>query len=84
MQRVHRLSRREIKTILHYVGDACLLLAVAMLIPIIVAFIYNEPRYVVPFISSALISGIFGVIFVFCTVLKFILNYRKSLQIMTE
>jgi len=64
MQRVHRLSRREIKTILHYVGDACLLLAVAMLIPLIVAFIYNEPRYVLPFISSALISGIIGIILI--------------------
>ena len=64
MQRVHRLSRREVKTILHFTGDACLLLAVALLVPIIVAFIYNEPQYYFPFISSALISGIIGLLFV--------------------
>jgi trk system potassium uptake protein TrkH len=60
MQRIHRLSRREIKTILHYIGYACLLLAVAMLFPLAVAVIYNEPRYFIPFILSSLVSGIFG------------------------
>lgn len=64
MQRVHRLSRRELKTILHYVGDACLLLAVAMLIPLIVALIYYEPQYFIPFILSSIISGIIGIVFV--------------------
>jgi trk system potassium uptake protein TrkH len=64
MQRVHRLSRRELKTILHFIGDACLLLALALLIPLIVAFIYNEPQYYVPFIFSALISGIIGLLFI--------------------
>jgi len=62
MQRVHRLSRRELKTILHFIGDTCLLLAVAMLIPMIVAFIFNEPQYYLPFISSALISGVIGLL----------------------
>lgn len=64
MQRVHRLSRREAKTILHFTGNACTLLAVAMLIPILVAFIYNEPRYILPFILSSVISGIIGVSFI--------------------
>lgn len=60
MQRIHRLSRRELKTILHHIGNACLLLAVAMLIPLIIAFIYNEPKYFVPFIFSAVISAVIG------------------------
>lgn len=64
MQRVHRLSRREIKTIMHYIGDACILLAIAMLVPLIIALIYNEPRYFIPFILSAVISGIFGILLV--------------------
>lgn len=62
MQRVHRLSKREAKTILHFTGNTLMLLAVAILIPIIVALIYNEPRYIVPFLLSAIISGIIGVL----------------------
>ncbi|MCZ3365471.1 MULTISPECIES: TrkH family potassium uptake protein [Methanobacterium] len=64
MQRVHRLSRREVKTILHYTGDVCMLLGAAMLVPILVSFIYNEPRYIVPFLSSAAISAVIGFTFV--------------------
>ena len=60
MQRVHRLSRREVKTILHYTGDVCMLLGAAMLVPILVSFIYNEPRYIAPFLSSAAISAVIG------------------------
>jgi trk system potassium uptake protein len=64
VQRIHRLSRREIKTILHYTGNTCLLLALAMLIPLIVAIIYNEPNYLIPFILSSSISGILGIFLV--------------------
>lgn len=60
MKNIHRLSRRELKTILHYTGDVCLLLAFAMLIPIIVAFIYNEPRYFLPFAISAILTAAIG------------------------
>ncbi|MGZ7066935.1 MAG: TrkH family potassium uptake protein [Methanobacterium sp.] len=64
MQRIHRLSKREIKTIVHHIGEACLLLAAAMLIPLIIAVIYNEPKYFVPFIVSAAISAAIGFSFV--------------------
>jgi Trk-type K+ transport systems, membrane components len=60
MQRVHRLSRREVKTILHYTGDVCMLLGAAMLVPILVSLIYNEPRYIAPFLSSAAVSAVIG------------------------
>ncbi len=60
MQRIHRLSRREFKTIMHFTGNTLMLLAVAMLIPIIVAFIYNEPQYYTPFLFSAIISAAIG------------------------
>ncbi len=62
MQTIHRLSRREVKTILHHTGNVCLLLAVAMLIPLVVGVIYNEPRYFVPFILSAAISAVIGIV----------------------
>lgn len=60
MQRVHRLSRREIKTILHHIGNVCMLLAVAMLIPILISLIYNEPQYIAPFLYSAITSAVIG------------------------
>jgi trk system potassium uptake protein TrkH len=60
MQRIHRLSGREAKTILHFTGNTLMLLAVAILIPIIVAIIYNEPRYIAPFLYSSIISAVIG------------------------
>lgn len=60
MQQVNRLNRKEISTILHYTGDVCLLLGIAILIPILISLIYHEPRYIVPFLSAALISAVFG------------------------
>ncbi|MEN4017593.1 MAG: TrkH family potassium uptake protein [Methanobacterium sp.] len=60
MQRIHRLSGREAKTILHFTGNTLMLLAVAILIPIIVAIIYNEPRYIAPFLYSSVISAVIG------------------------
>ncbi len=41
-----------------------MLLGAAMLVPILVSFIYNEPRYIVPFLSSAAISAVIGFTFV--------------------
>lgn len=60
MQQVHRLSRRELKTILHFTGNTLMLLAAAILVPIIVALIYNEHQYVFPFLISAIICCIIG------------------------
>ncbi|EKF86647.1 TrkH family potassium uptake protein [Methanobacterium formicicum] len=64
MQQIHRLSRREVKTILHHTGNVCILLAAAMLIPILITFIYNEPKYITPFLYSAIISMIIGFLLV--------------------
>nr|WP_243686728.1 hypothetical protein [Methanobacterium formicicum] len=64
MQQIHRLSRREIKTILHHTGNVCILLAAAMLIPILVTFIYNEPKYIASFLYSAIISAVIGFLLV--------------------
>lgn len=44
MQRIHTLGRRELNTIMHFTGNVCLILAVAMLVPLIVAVIYKEPQ----------------------------------------
>jgi trk system potassium uptake protein TrkH len=39
-----------------------MLLSIAMLIPLAVSFIYQEPQYVFPFLLSAIISGIIGLL----------------------
>jgi len=59
---MNRLSRREIKTIMHYNGGVCLYLGIAMLIPLIVSFIYQEYQYLTPFLFSAVVSMVFGVV----------------------
>ncbi len=38
----------------------CMLLALIMLVPIGVALIYGESKYILPFVYSAAISGVFG------------------------
>ncbi|MCK9150458.1 TrkH family potassium uptake protein [Methanobacterium alcaliphilum] len=60
MQQVNRLSKKEISTIFHYTGDVCLLLGIAILIPIIISLIYNEHNYIIPFLSTSIITLIFG------------------------
>jgi len=62
MQRIHRLSGREAKTILHFIGNTLMILAAAILVPVIVAIIYNEPEYIAPFLLSAIISVTIGFI----------------------
>ncbi len=42
----------------------CILLAAAMLIPILITFIYNEPKYIAPFLYSAIISAVIGFLLV--------------------
>ena len=37
-----------------------MLLGAAMLVPILVSIIYNEPRYMAPFLSSAAVSAVIG------------------------
>ncbi len=77
MQQIHRLSKRELKTIMHHSGNVLMLLGAAMLVPLIVAIIYNEPRYFVPFIASAALSAAIG----FSLVKLFKAEMKMSLKI---
>lgn len=52
----------EIRSIFHYTGFICVLLGLLMLVPIVVALIYGENRYILPFIYSAIISIVIGFI----------------------
>ncbi len=62
MQQINRISKKEISTIMHHTGDVCLLLGIAILIPIIISLIYHEPQYIVPFLSAAIVTMLFGAI----------------------
>jgi trk system potassium uptake protein len=59
---MNKLNIRELRSIFHYTGFVCLLLGLLMLIPILIAFIYGESNYILPFVYSALISIVFGFI----------------------
>ena len=50
----------EMRSIFHFTGYICILLGFVMLLPIVVAVIYGEIKYILPFIYSSLISIIFG------------------------
>ena len=62
MRVVHKLKKNELYSILHYTGYICILLALVMLVPLIVALIYGEYNYMLPFVYSAIISMVFGVL----------------------
>ena len=61
MRSVHKLKKIELYSIIHYTGYICILLGLVMLVPIIVALIYGEYKYIPPFIYSSIISLIIGV-----------------------
>lgn len=60
MQQINRLNKKEIGTIMHYTGDVCLLLGIAILIPIIISLIYQETQYIVPFLSASILTLLCG------------------------
>lgn len=60
MYSMNKLKKSEAYSILHYTGYICILLGLLMLVPILVALIYHETSYVMPFIYSAIISVVFG------------------------
>ena len=62
MRSVHKLKKIELYSIIHYTGYICILLGLVMLVPIIVALIYGEYKYITPFIYSSIISLIIGIL----------------------
>jgi trk system potassium uptake protein TrkH len=60
MYSINKINRREACSIFHYIGYICILLGLVMLVPVLVAFIYGETHYILPFIYSSALSLIFG------------------------
>lgn len=61
-----KIRRSELNSLLHYTGYISILLGIVMLVPILVALIYHESHYILPFIYSSIISLIFGVLLYKC------------------
>jgi trk system potassium uptake protein len=60
---INKLTKKEVYSIFHYTGYISLLLGFLMLIPVLVALIYGESHYIMPFIYSAALSIAFGFLF---------------------
>lgn len=60
MYSINKLKKRELYPIFHYTGYICILLGLIMLIPILVALIYNETQFILPFVYSTTISVLIG------------------------
>jgi trk system potassium uptake protein len=56
----NNVNMGELRSIFHYSGYICVLLGTVMLLPIVVAVIYGETNYILPFVYSSLISIVFG------------------------
>lgn len=66
MHSMSKFRRSEIYSLLHYTGYISVLLGIVMLVPILVALIYHESHYILPFIYSSIISLVFGVVLYKC------------------
>lgn len=62
MRSVHKLNRNELYSVIHYTGYISILLAIVMLVPVLVALIYKEYSFILPFVYSSIISALFGVV----------------------
>lgn len=61
-----RIKRNELKIIVHYVGFIIICIALFMLMPIFVSYIYNDNAvYTISFIISSFISLFFGLVLFF-------------------
>jgi trk system potassium uptake protein len=60
MYYINKMDRREVYSIFHYTGYICILLGLVMLVPVLVAVIYGETHYILPFFYSSILSLVFG------------------------
>jgi trk/ktr system potassium uptake protein len=56
-------SEGEVSSILHFTGLICIILGFLILIPILIALIYNENNMILPFIYSSFIALLVGFLF---------------------
>ena len=62
MYSMDKMKNGEVSSLFHYTGFMCIFLGLLMLLPIVVALIYGESKYILPFLYSSFISIIMGVL----------------------
>ena len=62
MYSIDKIKRGEVSSLFHYTGFMCIFLGLLMLLPVVVALIYGENKYILPFVYSALISILAGLL----------------------
>jgi trk system potassium uptake protein len=62
MYSIDKMKKGEVSSLFHYTGFMCIFVGLLMLLPIAVAFIYGETKYILPFVYSSLISVVLGVL----------------------
>ena len=62
MYSIDKMKKGEMSSLFHYTGFMCIFLGLLMLLPIVVALIYSETNYILPFVYSSLISIILGLL----------------------
>lgn len=76
MGTLNKINFNEFSTIFHYIGQVCLILGIFMLIPIVVAIIYQEYNLGLSFLFSSIISISIGILSV-----KIFKKYKMSLKV---
>jgi trk system potassium uptake protein TrkH len=59
---IDKMKKGEMSSLFHYTGFICIFLGLLMLLPIVVALIYGENKYILPFFYSSLISLVIGLV----------------------
>jgi len=60
MYSIDKMKKGEVSSLFHYTGFMCIFLGLLMLLPIVVAFIYGEIKYILPFLYSSFITILLG------------------------
>jgi trk system potassium uptake protein len=60
MYSIDKMRKGEVSSLFHYTGFMCIFIGLLMLLPIVVALIYGEDKYILPFVYSSLISLVLG------------------------
>ena len=59
---INKLKPSEFKTIAYFTGTICIILGIFLLLPVIIALIYDTPKYAQAFLISAIITTIVGLL----------------------
>ncbi|PAV06850.1 hypothetical protein [Methanosphaera cuniculi] len=59
---INKIKPSELKTIAYFTGTICIILGIFLLLPVIIALIYDTPKYTQAFLISAIITIVVGLL----------------------